>query len=198
MLDSIPDSTAGPRDRVLAAALELFAHRGYFSTSVPDIVRASGVSTGSVYHHFGDKEGIARTLYDSVIERMEQALEAIRERHPDTASRCRSMIELLFDIAEHDPDLMSFMLHARHREFLPAITPVCSSRPFQLMRGVVAEGMRRGEVRRMDETVAAVSVFGGALRLIQMRLDGALDRPLNDFLDDTWDCAWRAIASDAA
>lgn len=198
MFDTPPDSSAGPRDRVLAAALKLFAQQGYFNTSVPDIVRASGVSTGSIYHHCGDKEGIARTLYDSVIERMEQALEAICGRHPDPASRCRSMIELLFEIAEHDPDLMNFMLHARHREFLPAITPACSSRPFQLMRGMVAEGMRRGEVHRMDATVAAVSVFGGTLRLIQMRLDGVLDRPLNDFLEDTRDCAWRAIASDAA
>lgn len=189
-------SAVGPRDRVMDTALRLFSSQGFFNTSIPDIVRASGVSTGSIYHHFGDKEGVARALFDTVVARMEQALEAIREHHGDTAGRCRAVIELLFGITEEEPELMNFMLYARHREFLPDVAPICSSRPFQLMRKLVAEGMQRGEVRPMDETVAAVSVFGGAIRLIQMRLDGVLEQAPLALLDDTWDCAWRAIASD--
>jgi AcrR family transcriptional regulator len=46
------------RKQVLDAALRLFSHRGYRATSVRDIARAAGVSTGNLYHHFAGKEAI--------------------------------------------------------------------------------------------------------------------------------------------
>ena len=49
---------------VLDAALHLFAHRGYRSTTMRDIADAARVSTGAVYHHFPDKETIFRTLLE--------------------------------------------------------------------------------------------------------------------------------------
>ncbi|MCU1227285.1 MAG: uncharacterized protein JWO97_169 [Acidobacteria bacterium] len=49
---------------MLDVALELFSHRGYGATSVREIADAARVSTGSVYHHFPDKESIFRTLLD--------------------------------------------------------------------------------------------------------------------------------------
>lgn len=52
------------RQHILDAALHLFAHHGYRATSVREIAEAAGVSIGNVYHHFGDKESIFRTLLD--------------------------------------------------------------------------------------------------------------------------------------
>lgn len=50
------------RAAILEAALELFSHRGYGATSMRDIASKAGVSTGSVYHHFADKEAIFLAL----------------------------------------------------------------------------------------------------------------------------------------
>lgn len=52
------------RRHILDAALELFSHHGYGATSVRDIAEGAKVSIGSVYHHFGDKETVFRTLLD--------------------------------------------------------------------------------------------------------------------------------------
>ncbi|MEP0774596.1 MAG: TetR/AcrR family transcriptional regulator [Acidobacteriota bacterium] len=52
------------REQILNAALALFSQRGFRATSVRDIATTAGVSTGSVYHHFADKEAIYRTLLD--------------------------------------------------------------------------------------------------------------------------------------
>jgi len=49
---------------ILEAALALFSHQGYRSTSIREIAQAAGVSTGNVYHHFPDKEALFRTLLD--------------------------------------------------------------------------------------------------------------------------------------
>lgn len=180
--------------RVMEVALRLFSEQGYFNTSIPDIVRASGVSTGSIYHHFGDKEGIARALFDALVGRMEQELRRIEQAHPDTRSRCRAVVELLFRITEEEPATMEFMLFARHREFMPAVAPVCSSRPFRHMREMIVAGIDAGEIRPMDPMVAAALVFGSALRLVSLRLDGLLEDPPAAHLEELWTGAWRAVA----
>jgi AcrR family transcriptional regulator len=52
------------RTAILDAALELFSHRGYGATSMRDIAGKAAVSTGSVYHHFHDKEAIFQALLE--------------------------------------------------------------------------------------------------------------------------------------
>ncbi|MBK9965926.1 MAG: TetR/AcrR family transcriptional regulator [Holophagales bacterium] len=50
------------RAQILEAALDLFSRQGYRGTSIRDISTAAGASTGSVYHHFRDKEELFDTL----------------------------------------------------------------------------------------------------------------------------------------
>jgi AcrR family transcriptional regulator len=50
------------RALILETALELFSHQGYRATSIRDIAAKAKVSTGSVYHHFKDKEELFDTL----------------------------------------------------------------------------------------------------------------------------------------
>lgn len=52
------------RTAILEAALQLFSHQGFRATSIRDVAGRAGVSTGSVYHHFRDKEALFTTLLD--------------------------------------------------------------------------------------------------------------------------------------
>jgi hypothetical protein len=54
--------------------------------------------------------------------------------------------------------------------------------------------MISGEIRTMSPLVAASVLFGGAFRLIQLRLDGVLNTPLHELMEEAWECAWRAVA----
>jgi len=87
------------------------------------------------------------------------------------------------------------MLYVKHREFLPKERPVCSSEPFEMMRAMVQRGMERGEIEQRDVLVASTCLFGGAIRMITSYLDGILEKPLNDYIDDVWSCSWKAVAS---
>lgn len=184
------------RDKVLATALSLFTKKGYFNTSMRDITGTSSVSTGSVYHYFKDKEGVASALYQSMIERTRESLQHIASTNDNSHDQCRAVISLLFKITEEEPEVMSFMLYTKHREFLSDERPVCSSEPFEIMRSMVQFGMDNGEIEKRDVLVASTCLFGGAIRMITSHLDGILDKPLNEYLDDTWNCSWRAVASD--
>ena len=181
------------RDKVLDTALLLFSERGYFNTSVHDIRRASGVSIGAIYHHFQNKETLAQSLFDSLFATMQSEISSACGELEGCLARSRAIIERLFELTLHEPKMMQFILLAQHREFLPEERPICSSEPFQFMRQVVEDGMAAGEVRAMEPWVAATAMFGGALRMMNLQLDGALDRPLPEFLDEVVDCAWRAI-----
>lgn len=192
--DEVAAEHRDSRTKVLDAALFLFTERGYFNTSVNNIARYAGVSIGSIYHHFHDKAGVAQALYDALLGRMVQELNSLRARHPDTRAYFRAVVEHLFQVAEREPASMMFMLHARHREFLPGQQPICSSQPFRLLQEAVAEGIERGDLRRVEPVVAATALFGGPLRLLTARLDGALEQPLTAFLDETCACGWRAVA----
>lgn len=88
---------------------------------------------------------------------------------------------------------MQYLLYAKHKEFMPDEKPVCSSRPFSLMKNMVVEGIERGEILKMDPNVAAVSIFGGAIRLLFLRMDGVLEDKLSNYLNQIWDCAWRSV-----
>src|SRR4051812_34282863 len=46
------------REEIIAAARDLFCRKGYHGTSIPDIARAAGISTGLIYYIFPSKENI--------------------------------------------------------------------------------------------------------------------------------------------
>ena len=62
------------RERLLCAAMEIFATQGYEGASPRDICRAAGISNASIHYHFGDKAAIYRELFvrlmDEFVERM--------------------------------------------------------------------------------------------------------------------------------
>jgi AcrR family transcriptional regulator len=51
------------RDAILAAALELFAERGFHGTAVPLVADKAGVGAGTIYRYFPSKESLVNELY---------------------------------------------------------------------------------------------------------------------------------------
>lgn len=56
------------RAALIAAARELFAIDGYHATPADEVVRRAKVTSGALYHHFADKRGLFRAVFD-VVER---------------------------------------------------------------------------------------------------------------------------------
>jgi len=178
---------------VLETALEQFSAKGYFNTSVQDIRRAANVSIGSIYHHFQSKEAIAKALYDTLIDELSSAIDEILNTYGTTHDRSKAVIETLFKLAEKKPDVMQYILCAKHREFMPDEQPICSSRPFEQIMAMVRQGIEKKEIRDIDPVVATAALFGSTIRLIHLRLDNALDNPLPSYLDAVWQCAWDSV-----
>ncbi len=179
--------------RILTAALDLFVRRGYHNVSVHDIQRMANVSIGSIYNHFGGKEGVARSLYYHLLDEFEEMISDVIAEDLTNVERCNKLIKLLFEYTESRYEIVEFMLHAKHREFLPDEPPVCSATPFRTMRNIVKWGMDVGEILHGDSWITTSRVFGSAIHMIHLRLDGLIDKPLPEFHDELIENIWRGL-----
>ncbi len=113
------ERTRRARSAIESAALALFSHQGYRATSMRDIAEAAGVSTGSVYHHYPDKETLFRTLLDQYWEAISSPdypmnaalaagafpddLEALGLAARESVTRYRPHVALIYvDVVEFD------------------------------------------------------------------------------------------------
>jgi len=63
------------REKILRAAMECFAKKGYQKTTTREIARKAGVTLGALYHHFKDKKDLLMRLHRS---RQVESLEVLR------------------------------------------------------------------------------------------------------------------------
>ena len=88
------------RERVLAAAVEVFAKRGYQGTTVDHIVSSARIGVGSFYSQFDGKEACFLAVYDQIVA---EARERIKASQPAGASwshaTCLALAALLEAIA---------------------------------------------------------------------------------------------------
>jgi AcrR family transcriptional regulator len=73
------------RAAVLDAAARLFDARGYAAVSIGDLTAASGVSNGSIYHHFSSKDGVLAALVVGALADYQHQLLAVLDAHADDA-----------------------------------------------------------------------------------------------------------------
>jgi AcrR family transcriptional regulator len=78
---------ADRKQEILDAALRGFADKGLAGTTVEEVRRRSGASVGSIYHHFGDKEGIAAALYVAALGDYQEGLLAVLAAADDDPQR---------------------------------------------------------------------------------------------------------------
>lgn len=103
---------ANTRDRLLDAAIALFARQGYASTSVADIQRACGLSAGSgaLYKHFPSKKALLQEATRRQVEQMRaMGDEYNRTRPTDTEGALRLGVEQIWASIDNNTALLRLM-----------------------------------------------------------------------------------------
>lgn len=75
------------KERLLEAAIALFAEKGYASTSVREITARAGVTKPVLYYYFKNKEGLFRSIMDTAAEIQQSLLKEILETSGTTLAR---------------------------------------------------------------------------------------------------------------
>jgi AcrR family transcriptional regulator len=101
--------------RILDAAREMFAQKGFSGTSIRDIATASGMSNPTIYYHYINKEGIILALigeaYNTLVEELEGSLHGTEDpltrfrlllkAHLKVTRDLRSTVSI-FNVTEHE------------------------------------------------------------------------------------------------
>jgi AcrR family transcriptional regulator len=105
---------------ILDAALECFTERGFAATTVDEIRARSGASIGSIYHHFGGKEGLAAELYIDGIRSYQEGFVHALDQHPSAEEAVRALVHHHLHWVERNPRLARFLMNRRETELREA------------------------------------------------------------------------------
>src|SRR5919197_3114802 len=84
------DQAAATRAAILDGSRKLFVERGYFGTSIEDIVAESGVGTrGALYHHFESKKDLFEEVFCEVVSEFMAVSDALIDDRGDHLDRLR-------------------------------------------------------------------------------------------------------------
>lgn len=101
------------RSELLAIAAGLFAEKGFKNTTVRDIADASGILSGSLYHHFDSKESMVDEILSTFQEELFASYDAVLASDDDARTKIEKAVRLSFEaIDKHRHEVAIFQNEA--------------------------------------------------------------------------------------
>jgi TetR/AcrR family transcriptional regulator, fatty acid metabolism regulator protein len=153
----------GKRERILRAAIDVFAESGYFNAKVTDIAKAAGVADGTIYLYFDGKEELLTTIFRehtrnylqslehdlAPVRRAEERIRIAIRHHLETLGRDRALAVVAQVELRHSIKYMSLLSHQEVGDYL------------SILRKIVEQGQTDGVFRRnLNPQLAAKALFG--------------------------------------
>jgi TetR/AcrR family transcriptional regulator, transcriptional repressor for nem operon len=166
------------RRRIVERAAGVFNTKGYFGSSMTDLVREIGLEKGGIYNHFASKEELALEAFDYAAGTMQERFQVALEGKEGALERLFAIVDALGGLAEDPPveggcpvlntavesDDAHMELKDRAREAM--------SGWLRLIGSIVKEGVRNGELRpgkNPRETASVVvATLEGAVMLSRL------------------------------
>ncbi len=154
------------RNAILAAATRLFSVSGFEQTSMSELSRVTGAASGTIFHHFKNKEDlflhVMEQCKDDIINAFEQ------QQHAGDVSGIKKVEELLrfyLHLSETLED--QFLLLHRHYPYQKAkINPACSAclesvynSLLQIFENAITAGIRDGSIETESPQHSAMILF---------------------------------------
>ncbi|MCW8985906.1 MAG: TetR family transcriptional regulator [Thermoanaerobaculales bacterium] len=166
------------RNRILRAAIEVFASKGYFAARMTDVAAAAGVADGTLYLYFEGKEHLLMSIFDNVLGRFIERLDTEIEAVEDPIQKLSLMIRLHLETLGRDHALANVLqIETRHsRRFMSLFTRGKLGEYLNRVREIVTEGQELGVFRGdISPGLATNLVFGAVDELVTSWL--LADRP---------------------
>ncbi len=152
------------KSKILAAAMTVFAEKGFAKASMNDIVRASGLSKGGVYWHFKSKDDIVGAIFDQFFAAQQAQLDAILAEEGSAANKLLQMaylagqeVEIWF--AQFPFPLEFYALAVRDTALTKSLHKYFQANEDRLV-ALVAQGIAGGEFRAVDPVKTAITLTG--------------------------------------
>lgn len=151
------------RDRILSAAVRVFAKNGFFATRVSDVAKAAGVADGTIYLYFRSKEEVLVSLFEDRVERLLAFMDRELPKLPSAPERLRAVIDMQLGLLEDERDMaevITVIIRQSTRLLKEFAAPKFIAYLDAIAR-IVADGQAAGDFRAdVSPHIAARAIFG--------------------------------------
>jgi AcrR family transcriptional regulator len=178
--------------RLERAALTLFVARGVAETTTKEIAMAASVAEGTIYRYFPSKEQLALDLF---LRHHKGLAEALTEaQHPAKGLRARieAIVRCYCEWADRDWTLFAYHLLNQH-SFLIQV-PDDMANPVAVVRDVISQAMKAGEIPKRNIDLAAASAIGVVMQAATYKVYGRFTGDLSDHVRFFADAAWAVLS----
>lgn len=189
------NQTSELKSRVMEVALGHFSEVGIERTNVSNILTDAGCSVGSLYHHFGNKEGIAEALFiDGVNQFNFRLLEALLPRR--TASTgIKAIVIFCCEWVTDQPELAGFLLS---REVTLSDNAKLelrkTDREFgQSIYNWFVPHVKSGALLELPTSMYVPLICGSTLEYSRLWLSGRNNRSPGDVASILAEAAWQSV-----
>lgn len=156
------------KERILDAAVDVFARKGYHGAGVEDIVAAAGASKGAFYHYFASKQAIFLTLMDTLAGAVEQGVESAISSEQGAMAKVEAALRVVVETAVEQRDLAKILLVEA-----VGLGPVFEEKRLEIHRRFAAliqrhldRAVAEGSIPRQDTALASRAWFGALNEII--------------------------------
>src|SRR6266568_1942145 len=89
-----PPPAEGKRERILDAAIKVFAAEGFYNAKVSQIAHEAGVADGTIYLYFKSKDDLLINLFEDRMERVNANLREAIDTESSAIARLRRIVRL--------------------------------------------------------------------------------------------------------
>lgn len=120
------------------AALELFAHKGYHSTSISQIAKAAGISKGLLYNYFENKEALLENIIMEAVKMGEEMMKQLLAAPISPEEQLRQLTEASFAMIEQDPHYWKLMTSlAFQTDALESLMPILKKKQEMAIAAII-------------------------------------------------------------
>lgn len=178
------------RERILRAAVEVFARSGYFNARVSEIAKSAGVADGTIYLYFNGKEDLLITIFREHTRNYLQSLQTILAGVSSPEDRLRATIRHHLESLGRDRALaVVYQVELRHSlKFMSLFSQEEVAEYLDLLRAIVEAGQKAGVYRKtLHPQLVAKAVFGILDEMVTSWMLSEKDYPLQDQADQIAD-----------
>jgi AcrR family transcriptional regulator len=180
------------KSRLERAALTLFVARGVTETTTKEIAMAASVAEGTIYRYFPSKEQLALELFLRHHRALAEALIGAQQPAKGLRAKIEAIVRCYCDWADRDWTLFAYHLLNQH-SFLIQV-PDDTPNPVAVVRDVIGQAMKAGEIPRRNVDLAAASAIGVVLQAATYKVYGRFTGDLSDHVRFFAEAAWAVLS----
>jgi AcrR family transcriptional regulator len=154
------DRSRATRAALMTTARRLFAERGYAGVSADEIVSAAGLTRGALHHHFGDKKGLFRAVFEQLEAETNAELSDTAAKAPSGAAQMVAGIGTFLDICQRPEVLRIALTDAPAVLGWQTWREIGAGHSLGMIRAMIQQGITDGMIVAQPVDVLAQLVLG--------------------------------------